>query len=116
LWGNSAGNGGNEIYIYDSTSSCTLNYCCVDNTGYGFASGVPTTTIDDSNNCIFVDPQFADAANGDYHLKDTSPCIDVGDNSLVPSGVDEDLDGNERVVDGDNDGTPVVDIGAYEKQ
>ena len=78
LWGNSASSGGNEIYIYDSGSSCTLNYCCVDNTGYGGQTG----NIDDSNNCIFADPQFVDAANGDYHLKDTSPCIDAGDNSL----------------------------------
>jgi len=116
LWGNTAGSGGNEIYIKDSDSSCTLNYCCVDNTGYGFGSGVPTTTIDDSNNCIHDNPQFVNAAGGDYHLKDTSPCIDAGDNSLVPSGVTTDLDGNQRVVDGDNDGTATVDIGAYEYQ
>ena len=116
LWGDSATNSGDEIYISDPSSSCTLNYCCVDNAGYGFGSGVPTTRIDDSNNCIFADPQFVDPANGDYHLKDTSPCIDAGDNSLVPSGVDKDLDGNERIVDGNNDGTPTVDIGAYEYQ
>ena len=116
LWGNSAGAGGNEIYIDDTGSSCVLNYCCVNSTGYGFGSGVPTTTIDDSNNCIFVNPQFVDAAGGDYHLKDTSPCIDAGDNGYVPSGVDKDLDGNERIVDGNNDGTATVDIGAYEHQ
>ncbi|RKY15497.1 MAG: hypothetical protein DRP63_06830, partial [Planctomycetota bacterium] len=116
LWSNSAVVDGKDIYIKDSSSSCTLNYCCVDNTGYGFASGVPTTAIDDSNNCIFAEPQFVDAANGDYHLKDTSPCIDAGDNSLVPSGVNKDLDGNDRVVDGDNNGTATVDIGAFEYQ
>ena len=116
LWNNSAAAGGSQIHIYHSTSSCTLNYCCVDNAGYGFASGVSHTTIDDSNNCIFVDPQFVDAANGDYHLKDTSPCIDRGNNSLVPSGVTSDLDGNPRIVDGDSDGSAVVDIGAYEYQ
>jgi len=113
LWGDSASSGGNEIYIYDLGSSCTLNYCCVDNTGYAFGGG---STIDDSNNCIFVEPQFVDAAGGDYHLQDTSPCIDAGDNGLVPSSVDKDLDGNERIVDGDNDGVGTVDIGAYEKQ
>jgi len=107
LWGNSAGSGGDEIYIADSGSSCTLNYCCVDNNGYGFAAG---GTIDDSNNCIFADPQFVDAAGGDYHLQDTSPCIDAGDNSYVPSGVTTDLDGNPRIVNG------TVDIGAYEYQ
>ena len=116
LWGNTASSDGNEIYISDTGSFCALNYCCVDKTGYGFESGVPTTTIDDSNNCIFVDPQFVDPANGDYHLKDTSPCIDAGNNRLVPSSVDTELDGEQRIVDGDNDGTATVDIGAYEHQ
>jgi len=105
LWGNSAGNDGNEIYIKDSYSSCTLNYCCVNNTGYGGQTGNIT-----ENHCIHSDPQFVDPANGDYHLKDTSPCIDAGDNTLVPSGVDKDLDGNPRIVNG------TVDIGAYEFQ
>ncbi|RKY16041.1 MAG: hypothetical protein DRP63_06140, partial [Planctomycetota bacterium] len=111
LWGDSAGSDGDEICIMDSSSSCTLNYCCVDNTGYG---GITSNITE--NNCIHQDPQFANAAGGDYHLKDTSPCMDAGDNSLVPSNVDRDLDGDQRIVDGDNDGTPVVDIGAYEYQ
>ena len=98
--------GGNEIEVLTG-SAPTLNYCCVDDTG------LPGDVT--QNNCIYDDPQFVDAANGDYHLKDTSPCIDKGDNTYI-SGVNEDLDGNERVVDGDNDGTATVDIGAYEKQ
>ena len=105
MWGNSS-----EIHIYDAYSYCTLNYCCVDNTGYDGHTGNIT-----ENNCIHQDPRFVGAAGG-YHLKSSSPCIDAGDNSLVPSGVDEDLDGNERVVDGDNDGVATVDIGAYEYQ
>ena len=105
LWGNSAGSGGNEIHISDTGSSCTLNCCCVDNTGYSGWAGNIT-----ENNCIHQEPQFVNAANGDYHLKDTSPCIDAGDNTLVPSGVDKDLDGKPRIVNA------TVDIGAYEKQ
>ncbi|RKY12915.1 MAG: hypothetical protein DRP63_10220, partial [Planctomycetota bacterium] len=104
LWGDSASSGAGEVYA-DSGCTVTLNYCCVDSTGCG-GSG----TIDDSNNCIHDDPQFVDAANGDYHLKGTSPCIDAGDNSLVPSGVTTDLDGNPRIV------SSTVDIGAYEYQ
>ncbi|RKY18657.1 MAG: hypothetical protein DRP63_01750, partial [Planctomycetota bacterium] len=111
LWNNSASSEGNEIYIEDAGASCTLNYCCVDNTGYGGQTG----NIAESD-CIHQDPQFVNPANGDYHLQNTSPCIDAGDNSLVPSGVDKDLDGNQRIVDGDSDGTATVDIGAYEYQ
>ncbi len=43
-----------------------------------------------------------------------SPCIDAGDNTATQALVD--LDGNPRIVDGDGDGTPVVDMGAYEFQ
>ncbi len=45
---------------------------------------------------IFLDPQFADTAAGDYHLTAGSPCIDAGDPALPH----------------DPDGT-VADIGAY---
>lgn len=57
-------------------------------------------------------PVFADAANGNYRLASSSPCIDAGRNSEAPAGTD--LDGNERIVDGKHTGTPVVDIGCYE--
>ncbi|RKY18280.1 MAG: hypothetical protein DRP63_02335, partial [Planctomycetota bacterium] len=65
VWGNSAVAGGNEVYA-DSGCSVALNYCCVDNSAGAYDGG---GTVDDTNNCIFVDPQFVDAANGDYHLK-----------------------------------------------
>ena len=57
-------------------------------------------------------PVFADAANGNYRLASSSPCIDAGRNSEAPAG--SDLDGNERIVDGKHTGTPIVDIGCYE--
>jgi len=104
LWNNSASYSGDEVYT-ETGSFCTLNCCCVDSAGYGGQTGSIT-----ENNCIYDDPQFVDAANGDYHLKEPSPCIDAGDNTLLPSGVDKDLDGNPRIVNG------TVDIGAYEKQ
>ncbi|RKY16187.1 MAG: hypothetical protein DRP63_05845, partial [Planctomycetota bacterium] len=101
-----------EIDVYDNNSSCTLKNCCID------ASGVPYggagTIIEDR--CIHDDPLFVDATGGDFHLQDSSPCIDAGRNSYVPSGVSEDLDGNQRIVDGDNNGTATVDMGAYEYQ
>ena len=52
------------------------------------------------------DPNFMDAANGDYRLSAESPCIDAGDNSYVTG--DTDLAGNARIANG------TVDIGCYE--
>lgn len=62
---------------------------------------------------IYADPLFVDPESGDYHLQDISPCIDAG-NNLVPDLPERDLDGRERVVDGNGDGLAIVDIGAYE--
>jgi len=63
-----------------------------------------------------ADPQFEDTGYrsgsgtwhaGDYHLLDTSPCINAGDPKFV--GTDQnDVEGRIRVVDG------IVDMGAYE--
>lgn len=61
------------------------------------------------NNNIDGDPFFVDAADGDYQLLPTSPCINAGDNNAPGLGT-LDLAGNPRIVDG------VVDIGAYEAQ
>ena len=70
-------------------------------------------TVVDSNHCTNDDPGFTDSGSpgvgggGDYHLANGSPCIDAGDNSLIPSGVTTDLDGNMRLYN------TTVDIGAY---
>jgi len=60
---------------------------------------------------ITNDPQFLDAAAGNYRLGYGSPCIDA---ATVSDGVSGDLDGNSRPVDGDFDGTNDFDMGAYE--
>ncbi|MCU0783566.1 MAG: hypothetical protein MUF81_05860 [Verrucomicrobia bacterium] len=71
-----------------------------------------------------ADPKFVNGASGDLRLGTGSPCIDAGNNymdyyptvpgfQLLPA---TDLDGNWRVVDGNSDGNPKVDMGAYEYQ
>lgn len=67
-----------------------------------------------SNGNISSDPQFVNAASGDYHLQAGSPAIDAGDNS-APSLPQQDLDGNPRIAFG-NSATcsNTVDMGAYE--
>jgi hypothetical protein len=83
----------NEIYNYDITPTVTYS-----DVQQGYAG---TGNID-------ADPMFTDALNGDYRLLSGSPCIDVGNNAAVPSGVTTDLDGHPRIVNN------TVDMGAYE--
>lgn len=63
---------------------------------------------------VFVDPLGDDNMPGTsddiLRLVLGSPGVGAGDNDAIPSGVDTDLDGNLRIVDG------AVDMGAYEVQ
>ncbi|MCP3904488.1 MAG: right-handed parallel beta-helix repeat-containing protein [Planctomycetes bacterium] len=73
---------------------------------------------------IDADPLFVDPSPfGDLRPGAGSPCIDAGDNTVVPAGTTQDLDGSPRFVDdpgvvdtGNPDGVhPLVDMGAYER-
>ncbi len=59
------------------------------------------------NGIITNNPQFVDAAAGNYRLDISSPCIDAGTNMSWMWSV-TDLDGNPRITGG------TVDMGAYE--
>jgi len=74
-------------------TNCTLRSSC---------------TVPDSGGTgnITNDPQFVDAAAGDYRLARGSPCINAGNNGYVEETTD--LDGNPRFIYG------TVDMGAYE--
>jgi predicted outer membrane repeat protein len=111
IWGNAASNG-NQIHGENAGTTVTLNFCCIPDimTDPGRFSGA--AAVDFSNNCIETDPLFVDAARSNYRLQSTpapSPCIDAGDNALLPPGITEDVEGNPRITNG------TVDIGAYEK-
>jgi len=61
-----------------------------------------------------ADPQLRGPLSGEAYgmeLTAGSPAIDAGDNANCPAG---DHLGRSRPVDGDGDGQPVCDIGAYE--
>ena len=102
----------------------------IDSTGL-----TPAVTFSDVQGGGFFAPSNINELPGfvganDVRLVASSPCIDIGNNSVVPADVldvdgDEDvseklpdLGGNDRVVDGDSDkmATVIVDMGAYEFQ
>jgi len=89
-----------DIFVLDGTASAA-NSCISD----GFTG---TAVFSD-------DPQFMDYVGNDYHLNENSPCIDTGDETLISFTFPEfDLDGNNRIVDGDNNGSAIIDMGVFE--
>jgi len=62
-------------------------------------------------NDVHQDPGLSNVSGGNYHLLAHSPCIDAGD-PATPAGTD--LDGDPRVVDGNQDNHAAADIGADE--
>lgn len=62
-----------------------------------------------SRNLLGRDARFL--GGDEYHLGATSPAIDAGDDAALPAGLATDSDGDDRILDGDGDGTATVDIG-----
>jgi len=102
---------GNTLAMLDETGLLLLQ----DNwtkPGWVGSHGTVTGTITNWGGNITSDwPGFADEATDDYHLTNDSVCVDMKTNS--PS-VEPDFDGVERPLDGNNDGVPAPDIGAFE--
>jgi len=109
--------------IYDEKSVTIITYSDVQGgwPGLGNIDADPLfvepgywADVNDQN--IVVEPNDPNAiwVDGDYHLLEGSPCIDAGDPNYVAEPNETDLDGKPRLLDGNNDGIPVVDMGAYE--
>lgn len=116
LWGNVA-QMYSEVYVkYMATAtSVQFSYCDIQG-GQDNIQVDSGCTLGWSQN-IDVDPMFVLAGyvddlrnyvEGDWHLMETSPCIDAGDPGFVAGAGETDIDGNERVSGG------LVDIGADE--
>ncbi|UCF42393.1 MAG: right-handed parallel beta-helix repeat-containing protein [Planctomycetota bacterium] len=97
-------NGGTSESDQIGSGQFTTNYSCIQGLT-GSLGGIAN---------IDADPCFVGPDDGDYRLSAFSPCIDAGDPNYLPQPNETDLDGKPRVLDGNEDGTAVVDMGAYE--
>jgi hypothetical protein len=106
FWDNTAAMGGAGIRNESDASgmAAVARYSDVQGTGVYPGTGN-----------INADPKFVHPASDDLHLIVGSPCIDAGTNDITNIQV-EDFENNPRIVDGNLDGTSVVDMGAYENQ
>jgi parallel beta-helix repeat protein len=100
IWGNNSTN----IASW-STGNSELSYNCIQ-------GDFPSFALDKGNN-RYLDPQFVNLTQDDFHLSSTSPYIDSGTNN-VPSTFYADFDSKQRIYDGNNDGINTIDLGAFE--
>ena len=98
IWGNMASGSGGDAWLAGTGSRKEFM-----NNDASSVYGVWDIAV----NNLDVDPQFFDPVNGDYHLRGTSPVINMGTNG-APSLPATDLDGAPRIAGG------TVDLGCYE--
>ncbi len=99
-----AGSAMNDLAAYASSGGTIAHSCAI-----GLADGVSGNTG--------VDPMayFRDPSNGDFSMLGSFPGIDAGDASVAFAADATDLSGAAgRILDGNGDGTAVIDMGAYE--
>lgn len=112
LWGNAAGTGGAELWIgewyHEGPARATVAHSDLQ----GGQEGVlihEHSTLNWTEGNIHADPRLLGLL---FRPAPGSPCIDGGSNTWLASGGD--IEGECRVMDGNADGTAVVDMGVDE--
>ncbi len=115
----SAYNSGAGVNVTGSWTGQALSSIAFGNTQAGFL-GTAAGQVSYSNGSGIsggtgnrnTDPKFVSAASGNLRLLSTSVCIDAGDPSDAPQGLD--VFGYPRFLDGNLGGVQRVDMGAHE--
>lgn len=128
FWGNTADGplaSGGAIYNEDSASPVVTNCILWDDspneiynvTGTSCSPAVTYSTIEggfSGSHNLSSNPRLLDPANGNFHLSFDSPAVDSGNDAALPAGITTDLEGDERFVDGDGNGSATIDRGSFE--
>lgn len=97
----------------DGSGTITMKYCDYYDGYYGLGYQVTDGGGNINDNPLFISDDV-------FRLGPDSPCIDAGNNDLVPTGITTDIAGKNRfrddpyTVDDGNGTAPIVDMGAYE--
>ena len=92
-------NSASTLYHLYGPAAANVSYCLIQGGGYAASPAVLNT-----------DPLFVNAAEDDYHLQETSPCIDAGTATSAPLF---DIDGDDRPMgwyDMGADESPVIRV------
>jgi hypothetical protein len=96
--------GGNDDGGFEAYGYYNVTYSCIEG-GYSGEGNI------DSDPCFIDDPNDPN----DYHLWDPNAgCVDGGSNDAITDPNETDIDGEDRIIDGDSNGTATVDRGADE--
>ena len=86
----------------------------VSHTNYGSYGTNAGAVAPQLTNNIHADPVFSRSDESLFYLTSRSPCVDAGDND-APYLPSLDLAGQNRIQDGNDDNTAVVNMGCYEE-